>query len=75
MYKGSLLCMGLIVEKSRGQAYDGAQPFQEHVNGVAKKFKDENPAAISVYCLAHCLNLCLQDISRSSKPIQTFQWN
>ena len=62
--------MGLMVEKCRGQAYDGAQPFQGHVNGVAKKFKNENPAAISVHCLAHCLNLCLQEISRSSKPIK-----
>lgn len=44
--------------------------FQGHVNGIAKKFKDENPGAISVYCLAHCVNLCLQDVARSSQPVK-----
>ena len=67
--KDSLLRMSLQIENCRGQAYDGAQPFQGHINGVAKKFKDSNASAISVHCLAHCVNLCLQEITRNSKPI------
>ena len=68
--KDSLLRMSLQIENCRGQAYDGAQPFQGHINGVAKKFKDSNASAISVHCLAHCVNLCLQEITRNSKPIK-----
>jgi hypothetical protein len=29
------------------------------LNGVATQLRNENPAAIPVHCLAHCLNLCL----------------
>lgn len=29
-----------------------------------------NSKAFSVHCLAHCTNLCLQDVSRQSKPIR-----
>ena len=68
--KDSLLRMSLQIENCRGQAYDGAQPFQGHINGVAKKFKDSNASAISVHCLAHCVNLCLQEITRNSKRIK-----
>ena len=57
--------VGISFEKCRGQGYDGASNFQEHVNGVAKKCKDVNPAAISVHCLAQCMNLCLQEVARN----------
>jgi hypothetical protein len=68
--KDNLLRMGIMFDKCRGQVYDGASSFQGHINGVATKFKEENPAAISVHCMAHCLNLILQEVSRSSKPIK-----
>ena len=54
----------------RGQGYGGAQNFQGHVKGVAKRFKDNNPAAISMHCLAQCINLCLQEVTRSYKCIK-----
>ena len=68
--KNSLVRMCLMIENCRGQAYDSAQPFQGHINGVAKKFKDSTASAISVHCIVHCVNLCLQEISRNSKPIK-----
>ena len=68
--KDSLLHLGIPFDKCRGQAYDGARNFQGHINGVAKKFQDDNAAAISVHCLAHCVNLCLQEIAVTSQPIK-----
>ena len=40
------------------------------INGVAKRFTNDNPVVISEHCLAHCINLCLQEVSRSSKSIK-----
>ena len=34
------------------------------------RFENENKSAISVHCLAHFLNLCLQDIARDNKCIK-----
>ena len=48
----------------RGQAFDGAASLQGIRNGLATRIKRENPAALSVHCLAHCLNLCLQEEGR-----------
>ena len=50
-----------------------ARKFQGHINGVAKRFQDDNAAAISVHCLAHCVNLCLQVIAVSSQLLLAFQ--
>ena len=47
--KDSLLRLGIPFDKCRSQAYDGARNFQGHINGVAKKFQDDNAAAISVH--------------------------
>jgi len=32
-----------------------------HLSGVAKRIVDEAPRAMFVLCMAHCLNLCLQE--------------
>ena len=55
------------------QGYDGAQGI---VKGVAKKFtfKDNNSAAISVHCLAYCINLYLQEVTRSFKCIKVVKF-
>ena len=67
--KDTIVRLGLDFRNCRGQGYDGAKNFQGHVKSVAKIFKDDNPAAISVHCLAHCLNLCLQEVTRDCKCI------
>lgn len=33
------------------------------LSGVAKRFKDDCPKALTVHCMAHSLNLCLQEVS------------
>ena len=33
-------------------------------------FQDENRAAIPVHCLAHCVNLCLQEVARKVSSIK-----
>ena len=48
----------------RGQAFDGASNMHGKRNGLVTKIKNEVPAALSVHCFAHCLNLCLQDAGR-----------
>ena len=64
--KDVLIRCVLPLENCRGQAYDGAS----NVTGVAKQIQSEYPAAIKVHCLAHCLNLCLQDAAKKCKPIR-----
>ena len=59
--------LGLDFSHCRVQEYDKAQNFQGHVKGVAKRFKDENPAAILVHCLAHCTNFYFQDVANTLK--------
>ena len=62
-------CM-LPLEKLRGQAYDGASNMSGHIRGVAARVKREQKAALYVHCLAHSLNLCLQDAARVCTPIR-----
>ena len=59
----------------RCQGYDRAQNFQGHVKSVAKRFKDNNFAATSVHCLAYCINLCIQEVTRSCKYIKVLNLN
>lgn len=54
----------LSLEMCRGQAYDGASNMQGVRTGLATRIKKDYPAALSVHCLAHCLNLCLQEEGR-----------
>ena len=54
----------------RGQAYDGASNMSGIRNGVQALFKQEENKALSVHCLAHNLNLCLQDVSRKCKILR-----
>ena len=60
--------MVLSLDKCRGQAYDGASNMAGLLNGVATRLLKEAPKAHYVHCLAHSLNLCLQDCT-SSCPI------
>ena len=62
--KCSLVSLGFQFENCKGQAYDGASNFQGHISEVGKRFQSENPAAIPIHCLAHCVNLCLQEVAR-----------
>ena len=59
-------CM-LPLGQCRGQAYDGASNMSGRLNGVAES---KQPLALYMHCLAHSLNLCLQDATRSGTYIR-----
>ena len=62
--KDVLIRCSLPVSQCRRQAYDGANNMSGVRNGVQAIFKCEEPRALYVHCLAHTLNLCVQDISK-----------
>lgn len=68
--KDVLIRLNLPIRNCRGQAYDGASNMQGSIKGVATRIQEEEPSAIHVHCLAHCLNLCLQDVARQCKPVR-----
>ena len=63
--KNVLICNGLQISKCYGQAYDGASNMSGHLNGVAARIQKEQPKAHYVHCVAHSLNLCLQDCGKN----------
>ena len=70
VFRDSLIRCGVSLSSCRGQAYDGAANMAGHLNGVAAKILAEEPKAIFVHCLAHSVNLCLQECGRQSKVIR-----
>lgn len=62
--KDLLLKCPLSIAQCRGQAYDGASNMSGVRNGAQALFKQEEPRALYVHCLAHSLNLCVQDASK-----------
>ena len=68
--KNVLSCCGLSLLLCRGQAYDGASAMQGRRKGLATLIRNEVPVALPVHCLAHSLNLCLQDASRKILLLQ-----
>ena len=68
--KDVLLRCSVPVNQCRGQAYDGASNMAGHLNGVAARLKKEEPKAHYVHCLAHSLNLCLQECGGKCSPIK-----
>ena len=68
--KDVLIRLSLPISLCRGQGYDGAATMSGVKNGVAAKIRAEEPRALYVHCLAHCLNLVLQDASRQVELIR-----
>ena len=62
--KDILLRCTLPIDLCRGQAYDEAAVMQGRLSGVAARIRKDVPQALPVHCLAHSLNLCLQDSGR-----------
>ena len=62
--KDILTHTALSISLCRGQAYDGAAVMQGKQTSVATRLREEDEAAFPVHCLAHSLNLCLQDAGR-----------
>ena len=65
-----LIRLCLPLERCRGQAYDRAANFQGDISGVAQRTTEKVPVALSVHCLAHCVNLAIQETARKVKVIR-----
>ena len=68
--KDVLIRLNLPLRNCRGQAYDGASNMQGNIKGVATRIQEVEPSAIHVHCLAHCLNLCLQDVAKQCSLVR-----
>ena len=68
--KDVLIRCALPLTQCRGQSYDGASNMMGHLHGVATQIQTEETTAISVHCLAHSLNLCLQDAAKKCVPVR-----
>ncbi|XP_065885455.1 zinc finger MYM-type protein 1-like [Dysidea avara] len=68
--KDVLMRCSLSISQCRGQAYDGASNMSGIRNGAQALFKQEEPKALYVHCLAHSLNLCVQDVSKKCKLLR-----
>nr|CAI5817451.1 unnamed protein product [Callosobruchus analis] len=63
--------------KPIGQCFDGASVISGHLNGLQAKIKEQAPQALFVHCLAHRLNLVLQQSCNSISNCRifcTYQW-
>ena len=63
--KDVLIRCTLSLSMCRGQAYDGAVNMSGIRSGVQALVKKECDRALYVHCLAHSLNLCVQEVSKS----------
>ena len=68
--KDALIRCILPLSQCRGQAYDGASNMSGPKSGVATRIFKEEPAALPIQCLAHCINPCLQDVTHQNKSIR-----
>ena len=62
--KDVLIRCSLPISQCRGQAYDGASNMSGVRNGVQALIKWEASRALYVHCLAHSLNLCVQEVTK-----------
>ena len=68
--KDTLIRCGFPLELCRGQGYDGASSMMGHLNGAAVQIQREVPAALPIHCLAHYLNLVLEEAGKKVTPIR-----
>ena len=62
--KDLLTRCSLPLSQCRGQAFDGASNMSGIRNGVQALVKQEEARALYVHCLAHSLNLCVQEVTK-----------
>ena len=67
--KDVLLRFQLPISKCRGQSYDGAAAMSGKHTGVAARILKEESRALNTHCLAHSLNLAVQDTTRQIPQI------
>ena len=60
----------LPVSKLRGQCFDGAANMSGKVNGVVKKFQENENRAIYIHCFGHLVNLATGDCIRNNRVLK-----
>nr|CAI5829018.1 unnamed protein product [Callosobruchus analis] len=67
-------CLEVFDYKTKlvGQCFDGASVMAGHLNGLQAKIKEQAPQAVFVHCLAHRLNLVLQQSCNSISNCRIF---
>ena len=61
----SLTRFNLPLNQCRGQCYDDASSMSGRHSGVATQDRAKEPRAMYIHCMAHSLNLAVQDTYRS----------
>ncbi|CAF1410883.1 unnamed protein product [Rotaria sordida] len=62
---------GLNVLDCRGQGYDGASNMSGIYGGVSALILNQQPKAMYVHCIAHCLDLAVHDLTNQCATIST----
>ncbi len=65
-----LVQMQFSILQCRGQCYDGAANISGCASGLRTRVQEVKKRGVYVHCLAHKLNLAVQDATRSSKEIR-----
>lgn len=68
-----ILCrFNLPIVMCRGQCYEGAENMRGQHHGLQALVQEEEPRALYVHCMAHVLNLVMQDLSRKVNMCRDF---
>ncbi|XP_064468707.1 zinc finger MYM-type protein 1-like [Ornithodoros turicata] len=62
----------LPIGKCRGQCYDGAANMKGQRSGLQALIQQEEPRALYVHCIAHVINLVLQDMGQRVSVCRDF---
>jgi hypothetical protein len=65
LIQDTLLRFQLPINDCHGQCYDGASVMAGSIRGVSARIAAIEERAVFVHCLAHSLNLCLQESTRT----------
>ena len=68
--KDVLIRLQLSLESLRGQAYDGAANMSGLYNGAQALIRREQPLALYVHCVSHCVNLATEAAVMESSVIR-----
>ena len=72
LFKDVLLRLSLPVKNCRGQCYDGASNMSGIRNGLQARVKELEPRALYVHCMAHVMNLVVQDVAHNIPECRNF---
>lgn len=72
LLKDVLLRLSLPIKNCTGQCYDGASNMSGIRNGLQARVKEEEPRAFYIHCMAHVMNLVVQDVVHNISECRNF---